>query len=30
MAIHVRCGTLFTGSEDVARKSQTVIADDAT
>ncbi len=29
MAIHVRCGTLFTGNEDIAHKSQTVIADDA-
>lgn len=29
MATHVRCGTLFTGSEDAARKNQTLVSDAA-
>ncbi|MGE0875938.1 MAG: amidohydrolase family protein [Burkholderiales bacterium] len=29
MAIHVQCGALFTGNEDAARASQTLVADDA-
>ena len=29
MATHVRCGKLFTGSEDAERKNQTLVADDS-
>ena len=29
MTTHVRCGSLFTGNEDTARKAQTLAIDDA-